>query len=85
MRLLFFLLAYRASTHDTMGLTPAIFVFGRELCMPCNMLFTVPPNIERATIDHAADVVDRLHLKLASDGMKTRYDHWPAWATKTDC
>jgi hypothetical protein len=30
-RLCLFLLAYRASTHDTMGLTPASQVFGREL------------------------------------------------------
>jgi hypothetical protein len=26
-----FLLAYRASTHDTVGLTPAKLMFGREL------------------------------------------------------
>jgi hypothetical protein len=31
MRLPIFLLAYRASTHASMGLTPAILVFRKEL------------------------------------------------------
>jgi hypothetical protein len=30
-RLPLFLLAYKASTHDTTGLTPAKLIFGREL------------------------------------------------------
>jgi hypothetical protein len=82
-RLPFFLLAYRASTHDTTGLTPASLVFGRELRLPCDLLFGAPPDKERHTTDHAADLVDHLHdthdyarqhLKLASGRMKTRYD-----------
>jgi hypothetical protein len=40
-RLLIFLLAYRASTHDTTGLTPTSLVFGRELQLPCDLLFGV--------------------------------------------
>ncbi|PNF18926.1 hypothetical protein B7P43_G15981 [Cryptotermes secundus] len=35
-RLPLFLLAYRASSHDTTGLTPVGLVFGRELRLPCN-------------------------------------------------
>jgi hypothetical protein len=82
-RLHLFLLDYRASTHDTMELTPADLVFGRELRLPCSLLFGVPPNKERPTTDYAADLVDHLHdvhqyahehLKLASDWKKTRYD-----------
>ena len=82
-RLPLFLLAYRASTHDTTGLTPAGLVFGRELRLPCDLLFGVPPDKEQPTTDYAADLVDHLHdihnyarqhLKLASDRMKTRYD-----------
>jgi transposase InsO family protein len=38
-----FLLAYRASTHDTTGLTPAKLIFGRELRLPCDLLFGVTP------------------------------------------
>jgi hypothetical protein len=77
-----FLLAYRTSTHDMRGLTPASLVFGRELRLPCDLLFGVPPDKERPTTDYAADLVDylqdihqytRQHLKLASEWMKTRY------------
>jgi hypothetical protein len=82
-RLPHFLLTYRAPTHDTTGSTPARLVFGRELRLPCDLLFGAPPGKERPTTDHAADSVDHLHdihnyacqhLKLASDRMKTRYD-----------
>ncbi|PNF25244.1 hypothetical protein B7P43_G13747 [Cryptotermes secundus] len=70
-----FLLAYRASTHDTMGLTPAILVFGRELRLPCDLLFGVSPDKELRPTDYAAEVVDDLHhLKLGSDRMNSRYD-----------
>ncbi|XP_033607654.1 uncharacterized protein LOC117282386 [Cryptotermes secundus] len=82
-RLPLFLLAYRASIHDTTGLTPASLVFGRELRLPCDLLFGVPPGKELPVTDYAADLVEHLHdihdyarkhLKLASDRMKTRYD-----------
>jgi hypothetical protein len=59
-RLPIFLLAYRASTHDTLGLTPASLMFGGELQLPCDPLFGTPPDKERPTIDHAADLVDHL-------------------------
>jgi hypothetical protein len=81
-RLHIFLLAYRASTHDTTGLTPANLVFGREPGLPGDLLFGAPPDKKRPTIDHAANLVDllhniqnyaRQHLKLARDRMKTRY------------
>jgi hypothetical protein len=78
-----FLLAYRTSTHDATGLTPASLVFGQELRLPYNLLFRVPPDKERPTTDYAADLVDHLHdihqyarqhLTLASGQMKTQYD-----------
>jgi hypothetical protein len=77
------LLAYRASIHDSMGLTPANLVFGRELHLPCDLLFGAPCDKERPAIDHKADLVDwlhhvhnygRQHLKPASDRIKTRYN-----------
>jgi hypothetical protein len=58
-------------------------MFGRELRLPCDLLFGVPPDKELPTTDYATDLVDylhdihnyaRQHLKLASDRMKTRYD-----------
>jgi hypothetical protein len=82
-RLPIFLFAYRASTHDTMDLTPASLVFRTELQQPCDLLFGEPPDKERPTINHAANFVDHLHdiqnyacqhQKLASDWVKTHYD-----------
>jgi hypothetical protein len=43
-RLPIFLLAYRASTHDTTGSIPPSLVFGRELRLPCNLMFGAHPN-----------------------------------------
>jgi hypothetical protein len=64
-------------------MTPASLMFGRELRLPCDLLFVAPRDKERLAIDHAANLVDHLHdicnyarehLKLASGRMKTRYD-----------
>jgi hypothetical protein len=82
-RLPIFLLAYRASTHDTAGMTPANMVFGRKLRLPCDLLFGAPPDKEQSTTDYVADLVERQHdthhyarpyLRVASDRMKVRYD-----------
>jgi hypothetical protein len=78
-RLPLILLAYRTSTHDTTGFIPARLVFGLELRLPCYLLFGAPPDKERPTTDHEADLVDPLHdihnyarhhLELPSDRMK---------------
>jgi hypothetical protein len=45
-RLSIFFFAYRVSTHDTTGLTPANLVFGRELHLSCDLLFGAPPPIK---------------------------------------
>jgi hypothetical protein len=51
-RLPIFLLVYLPSTHDTTGVTPANMVFGRELRMPCDLMFGPPQtrNSRRQTI-----------------------------------
>jgi hypothetical protein len=71
-----FLLAYRASTHNTMDLTPDNQVLMRELCLPYDLLFGVPPNKEQPTINHAEDAVD-----LVDRYMTSNYAHqhrgWP--------
>jgi hypothetical protein len=83
-RLPTYLLAYRASTHSTMGLTPANLVFWRELRLSCDPLFCAPPDKEQPTIKNATDLMDwshdihsytHQHLKLASNRIKTSYDH----------
>jgi hypothetical protein len=82
-RIPLFLLAYQASTHETTGVTPAKMVFGRELRLPCDLMFRAPPDKGQSEMNYAADVDERLrdthyfarqHLKVASDGMKARYD-----------
>ena len=82
-RLPLFLMAYRASTHETTGVTPANMVFGRELRLPCVLMFGASPDKEQSVTDYAADLVERLHdthhfarqhLEVASDRMKARYD-----------
>jgi hypothetical protein len=55
-----FLLTYRASTHDTTGLTPARLVFGRELRLPFDLLFGATPNKEGPTTDYAAELFHHL-------------------------
>jgi hypothetical protein len=66
-----------------MGFSPASLVFGRELQLPCDLLFGAFPDKERPTIYHAAALADHprdthhyapQHLKLASYGMKSRHD-----------
>jgi hypothetical protein len=62
---------------------PANMVFGRELCLPCELLFRTSTNKEQYVTDYVADLVDQLHdihhyagqhLKVASDRMKAHYD-----------
>ena len=60
-RLSVFLLAYRASTHETTGVTPASMVFGRELRLPRNLMFGAPPDKEQSRTDYTPDLVERLH------------------------
>jgi hypothetical protein len=75
-----FLLAYKASTYDTLGMIPASLVLGRASPL-CDLLFEAPIGKARPTIDHKANLVDlvhdihhhvRQHLRSASDRTKTR-------------
>ncbi|GBN39028.1 hypothetical protein AVEN_58546-1 [Araneus ventricosus] len=36
-----FLLAYRSAVHETTGFTPSRILYGRELRLPCDLLFGV--------------------------------------------
>ena len=58
-------------------------VFGRELRLPCDLMFGAPPDKEQSMTDYTTHLVERLHdihhfarehLKVASDRMKARYD-----------
>lgn len=78
-----FLMAYRAAVHDTTGLTPAKIVFGKELRLPCDLVFGSPNNEEMEAQDYADMLREKLRtihavaserIRLASDRMKARYD-----------
>jgi hypothetical protein len=57
-------------------------VFGKELHLPCDLMFGAPPDKEQSVTGYTADLVKRLHdmhfarqhLKVVSDRMKARYD-----------
>jgi hypothetical protein len=58
-------------------------VLGRELWLPCNLLFGAIPDKEWPKMDHTTNLLDYLHdiysyacqhLKMATDQMKTYYD-----------
>ncbi|UYV84725.1 K02A2.6-like [Cordylochernes scorpioides] len=77
------LMAYRSSVHETTGYSPAKMLFGRELKLPCDLIFGCPNSFGEGS----NEFVDRLHsrlekvhrwarekLEIASEAMKVRYD-----------
>lgn len=78
-----FLLAYRASIHETTGHSPANVLFGRELRLPCDLKFGFKPNEEVVGDDYVSKLrkrMDEIHDRVraniheASDRMKEHYD-----------
>jgi hypothetical protein len=59
-RISLFLLSYRVSTHETTGVTPTIMVFGRDLRLPCDLMFGAPPVKGQSMMVYAADLAERL-------------------------
>ena len=58
-------------------------VFGRELRLPCDLMFRAPSDKEKSTTDYTAALVEQLHdinhfacqhLKVASDRMKACFE-----------
>jgi hypothetical protein len=79
-RLPIFLLAYRASAHETIGMMPANMVFGKELLLLCDLLSGAPPDKEQSTTDYATDLAKRLlnihhysqqHLKVDESPLRS--------------
>ena len=78
------MLAYRSSVHETLGVSPAKMVFGRDLNLPIDLALARPVRDEvLCSTDHAYQLEQRLldiheharkHLKIASDSMKRQYD-----------
>lgn len=78
------LMSYRSAQHDATGFTPALMNFGRELRLPPDVIFGLPPD---ASVSSESEYVSRLmddlnevhkcarsNLNVSSERMKTRYD-----------
>jgi len=57
-RLPIFLMTNLVSTHETTGVTSANMVFGRELRLPCDLMFGAPRDKEQSTTDYTASLVN---------------------------
>ncbi|GFU35993.1 retrovirus-related Pol polyprotein from transposon 412 [Trichonephila clavipes] len=82
-KLPFFLLAYRSAVHETTGYSPSQMLFGRDLRLPADLLFSRPPDAPLAPEEYIEKLQARMeemhHLArerigMASEKMKTRYD-----------
>ncbi|KAG8199259.1 hypothetical protein JTE90_003684 [Oedothorax gibbosus] len=86
-----FLLAYRSAVHETTGLSPSQMLMGRELRLPCDLLFGRPPDDPSSPVEYLEDLKARLEdvhlfarerIDINTSRMKTRYDaksHEPAF------
>ncbi|GFX38675.1 retrovirus-related Pol polyprotein from transposon 412 [Trichonephila clavipes] len=82
-KLPFFLLAYRSAVHETTGYSPSQILFGRDLRLPADILFSRTPDAPLAPEEYIEKLQARMeemhHLAgerigLASEKMKTLYE-----------
>ncbi|GFT47113.1 retrovirus-related Pol polyprotein from transposon 412 [Trichonephila clavipes] len=82
-KLPFFLIAYRSTVHETTGYSPSQMLFGHDLRLPADLLFSRPPDAPLAPEEYIeklqAQMEEMHHLArerigMASEKMKTRYD-----------
>ena len=82
------LLAYRSSTHESTGFSPALLFFWREPRLPLDLLLGSPPHVDGPQAHSYCQYVDDLQSKLqsihevasqrlveASNRQKRDYDH----------
>ncbi|GFV42881.1 retrovirus-related Pol polyprotein from transposon 412 [Trichonephila clavipes] len=82
-KLNFFLLAYRSTVHETTGYSPSQMLFGRDLRLPADLLFSRPPDaplVPEEYIEKLQARMEEMHhlaierIGMASEKMETRYD-----------
>ncbi|KAG5885997.1 hypothetical protein JTB14_025391 [Gonioctena quinquepunctata] len=68
-----FLMAYRSAVHESTGQTPASIIMGRELRLPCDLKFVIPPGQDTAGEDYVSklrqrmdDIHERVRLNIQS-------------------
>ncbi|GFV25607.1 retrovirus-related Pol polyprotein from transposon 412 [Trichonephila clavipes] len=80
---LFFLLSYRSAVHETTGYSPSQMLFGRDLRLPCDLLFGRPPIHLHRLREYVQNLQARFEdvhnlarerINLRTEKMKTRYD-----------
>ncbi|KAF8786035.1 Retrovirus-related Pol polyprotein like [Argiope bruennichi] len=78
-----FLLVYRSAVHETTGYSPSQMLFGRDLRLPADLLFSRPPDAPLAPEEYVENLRTRMEvvhhlatdrIDMASEKMKTRYD-----------
>ncbi|GFX85070.1 retrovirus-related Pol polyprotein from transposon 412 [Trichonephila clavipes] len=78
-KLPFFLLAYRSAVHETTGYSLFQMLFGRDLRLPADLLFSQPPDASLAPEEYVKKLqaqMEEIHLArerigMASEKMKT--------------
>ncbi|GFU92310.1 retrovirus-related Pol polyprotein from transposon 412 [Trichonephila clavipes] len=82
-KFLSFLLAYRSAVHETTGYSPSQMLFGRDLRLPCDLLFGRPPDTPSSPEEYVQNLQARFEdvhnlarerINLRTEKMKTRYD-----------
>ncbi|GFU53194.1 retrovirus-related Pol polyprotein from transposon 412 [Trichonephila clavipes] len=78
-----FLLAYRSAVHETTGYSPSQMLFGRDLRLPCDLLFGRPPDTPSSPEEYVQNLQARFEdvhhlarerINLRTEKMKTRCD-----------
>ncbi|GFW21873.1 retrovirus-related Pol polyprotein from transposon 412 [Trichonephila clavipes] len=78
-----FLLAYRSAVHESTGYSPSQMLFGRDLRLPCDLLFGRPPDTPSSPEEYVQNLQARFEdvhnlarerINLRTEKMKTRYD-----------
>ena len=73
------MLAYRSAVHETLSVSPAMMMLGRDLTLPIDLAVRRPVRDRISVTDHAYQLEQKLleihkcasrHLNIASDSMK---------------
>ncbi|KAF8774751.1 Retrovirus-related Pol polyprotein like [Argiope bruennichi] len=78
-----FLISYRSAIHETTGYSPSQMLFGRDIRLPADLLFSRPPDAPLAPKEYLEKLqarIEEMHhlardeIGMSSEKMKIRYD-----------